>query len=45
MLMRMQILQEVAELLEQDPAEARLLLKRFSLSINQLVRESRHSAD
>ncbi len=33
----MQVLEEANELFEQDPAEARELLKRFSLSIRQLV--------
>ncbi len=38
----MQVLEEANELLEQDPAEGRELLKRFSLSIKQLVRSARH---
>lgn len=37
----MQGLEEAKELLEQDPAEGRELLKRFSLSIKQLVRSVR----
>ena len=38
----MQVLEEVNELLEQDPAEGWELLKRFSLSIRQLVRSVKH---
>ena len=38
----MQVLEEASELFEQDPAQGQELLKRFSLSIKQLVRSAKH---